>query len=130
MRLLALLAACSATLCFVSGCESDALGPTSQYEGSECLKTGQCGDDKLMLDAGAGVVLDSGALPGVDSGDTTGAPDAGDTTAADSGDTTSPDSGNATPPDSGVVTPPPSAFLDLNGTWNTRYEFDLSAYLF
>lgn len=121
---LALLSVCIAAPWFVSACESDALAPASDYEGSECLKTGDCGDETFTLDAGGGGVTDP-----PDSGQVTPPFDGG---LDDNGNNVPPpDSGMVgEPPDSGVVMPPPSAFLDLNGTWNTRYNFDLSAYLF
>src|SRR5262245_23377068 len=123
----ALLAVCRAALCSaiaasIAGCEGDALAPSSDFQGSECQKTGQCGDDKIKLDAGGGTTNPT------DSGTTSTDPDGG-VASPDTG-VEPPDSGDTTPPDSGVVNVPPSVFLDLNGTWNTRYEFDLSSYLF
>jgi hypothetical protein len=120
------ISVCSIALCFSAACEEDALAPSSEFEGSECLKTGTCGDDKYVLDAGGG----GGNTGDDDAGNNTTGPDAGDPSDPDSGfGHNGPDLGTSDPPDSGIVVPP-SVFLDLNGTWNTRYEFDLSAYLF
>src|SRR5262249_14196125 len=81
------------------------------YEGSDCSQTGQCGDDKVKLDAGAG-----GGR-----GDTGTASD-------DDGGSSVTDGGPGTP-DSGIELPP-TVFLDLNGNWSTHYAVDLSNYLF
>src|SRR5262245_7125018 len=97
---IALLSVCSAALWFQSACESDALAPTSDYEGSECLQTGQCGDDKFVLDAGAGVTDPP------DSGSTNSGPDSGVNTSPDSGGVLTPDAGDVSQPDSGIPVPP------------------------
>jgi hypothetical protein len=120
----ALFAACTFALCFAQGCDSDELGQVGEYEGTECVKTNTCGGESVRLDAGGGVVTDP-----ADSG-TTNTGDSGDSSDPDAGNNGDPDSGVAGQNDASIVTPPPSIFLDLTGTWNTRYEFDLSAYLF
>src|SRR5262245_22092389 len=109
LRVVYRAALCSAVAAMIAaaiaGCEGDALAPSSEYEGSECQQTGQCGDDKIKLDAGGG------ATDPTDSGTTTGDPDAGPA----GGDTgvEQPDSGDTSVPDAGIPLPP-SAFLDLN----------------
>lgn len=112
------------SLALFAGCDSDELGQVSEYEGTECVRNNDCPDDRVRLDAGGGGVDPS------DSGDTTPATDGGTNTDSDSGSGGDPDSGVSNPGDAAIVTPPPSIFLDLNGTFNTRYELDLSAYLF
>ncbi|MCK6547210.1 hypothetical protein L6R52_15270 [Myxococcota bacterium] len=121
----------------LAGCDSDELAPVSNFEGSECLKTNSCGDDSIRLDSGIGGIpedqSDGGGLflpppPGFDGGvgfDSGFGADAAEP--SDAGVTEPGDAGVFGPPDTGV---PPSVFLDLNGTWNTRYSFDLSAFLF
>jgi hypothetical protein len=115
----------------VVGCGSDKLRPVSNYNGTDCEKDNSCGEGNLKLDGGhlgadvgttPPVTLDAGTGP---TGDT----DSG--VLLDAG--VLPDSG-PTPMDAGAQdsgTPPmPSQFLNIAGTWHTRYSFDLSQYLF
>jgi hypothetical protein len=113
-------------LVLVAGCEEEQLTPVSGFDPEDCTDPNStCGEGGFRLDAGHNP-LDSGAA--LDGGDGDGGligggPDAGllDTGVADSGPA---DSG---PLDSGV---PPSEFLNLAGTWQTQYVFDISDYLF
>lgn len=121
------LAALVSVALVASACESDDLAPVSTFKPSACKPGEACGDEGVRLDAGFPAVgTDSGATtPGEDAGSSGG----GDGGVELDGGGVAPSDGGALVPDAGFP-PPPSEFLDLNGTWNTRYVFDLSAYLF
>lgn len=105
---------------FAVACEDEALQEVSNYTPTDCVDPNDpCGGGGFRLDAGGGGgTPDAGA--GSDGGLVGGGPDASLT----------PDSGvvaDAGTPDSGET---PSEFLNLAGTWQTQYVFDISDYLF
>jgi hypothetical protein len=109
------------------GCDGEKLAPVSKFNSADCQKHAEnCSDGNLHLDGGkpGGGGGDSGAPIDTDAGASVDA-NSPDFDAASGVDASSPDATTAV--DSG---PAPSQFLNLNGTWHTRYSFDLSHYLF
>jgi hypothetical protein len=97
----------------VLGCDDTQLSPVTDFEAEDCEDPSapECreGGPRVPVGGGGGGGADGGISGGLDLG------------LADAG---APDLG---PPDLG---PAPSEFLDLNGTWQTEYVFDVSSYLF
>lgn len=114
----ALLIAAVAIGMVSSACESDELSPVSDFRPTDCQDITNCGEGTHKLDSGVvGGVTDSGVVD-MDGGVT---PDAG---FVDAGSMPGRDAGFR---DGG---PPPSPFLNLAGTYQAEYLFDLSDYLF
>lgn len=104
----------------LAGCEEDALAPVSGFEPEDCIDITRCSE--------GGAKLDAGSRTGADGGLPVGDEDSGQPPVGSDGGTPI-DAGfmDAGIPDSG---PPPTDFLDVSGTWQTRYDFDTSEYLF
>lgn len=115
------LAFLAGALVVLAACESDELSPVSEFTGTDCQDITNCGEGSFKLDSGV-------TTPPTDAG----AADSG----ADTDGGVTPDAGfvdggvvprDGGPRDGGVV---PSPFLNLTGTHQTDYLFDLSDYAF
>jgi hypothetical protein len=110
-----------AVACLIlTGCEKDELSPVSDFMGTDCEDVTNCGEGSYKLDSGVvqgdvdGGVIDAGADR-----------DGGGTLDGGVGRDGGPRDGG--PRDGGVV---PSTFINVVGTYQAEYLFDLSDYAF